>query len=111
MPGIKKQDVHVSFQRTRLVITWQSVTITDREEEGRIVRDRQEKTYSQNIPLPEGTRVNDQFKHTSFDLFIHTIQQFEQVRAAMDGKHLILRYPNMRSARAESHPRGDYFRA
>lgn len=58
MPGIKKQDVHVSFQRTRLVVTWQIVTITEREEEGRVVRERKEKTYSQSIPLPEGARAS-----------------------------------------------------
>jgi HSP20 family molecular chaperone IbpA len=60
MPGIKKQDVHVSFQRTRLVVTWQTVTTNEREEDGHIIRERQEKTYSQNIPLPEGARVSEE---------------------------------------------------
>jgi HSP20 family molecular chaperone IbpA len=60
MPGIKKEAVHVSFQRTRLVVTWQNITVTEQEEEGRIVRERQEKTYSQSILLPEGTRVSEE---------------------------------------------------
>jgi HSP20 family molecular chaperone IbpA len=59
MPGIKKQDVHVSFQRTRLVVTWQTVTTDEREEDGQFIRERREQTYSQNIPLPEGARVSE----------------------------------------------------
>ena len=58
LPGVKKQDVHVSFQRNRLLVTWETVTVTEREENGRIVRERNEKIYNESIPLPEGTRVN-----------------------------------------------------
>jgi len=57
MPGIKKQDVHVSFQRSRLVVTWETVNVTEREENERIVRERKEKIFSETIPLPDGTKV------------------------------------------------------
>jgi len=86
LPGIKKQDVHISFQRNRLVITWETSTVTEREEDGRLVRERKEHKYSRTIPIPEGTK-------------------FEEVRAAMDGRHLILTYPNMRTIRAEGRPK------
>lgn len=58
MPGVKKQDVHVSFQRSRLVITWETVNVTEREEKGQIIRERKEKIYSETIPLPEGTKAS-----------------------------------------------------
>lgn len=89
MPGLQKQDVHVSFQRNRLVVTWENVNVTEREENGRIVRERREKTYNRTIPLPEGTR-------------------FEEIRAAMDTRRLVLKYPNMRAAhRTDSRDRDD----
>jgi HSP20 family molecular chaperone IbpA len=79
IPGLKKQDIHVSYQRNRLGVTWESVEITETEEGGRI--ERREK-YNRTIPLPEGTK-------------------FSEVRAAMDGRYLILKYPNIRSALVE----------
>ena len=81
MPGIKKQDVHVSFQRTRLVVTWQTVTTTEREEDGRIIRERQEKTFSQNIPLPEETRVSKE-PCQSYHLYLHIPSMISSSRSA-----------------------------
>jgi HSP20 family molecular chaperone IbpA len=65
MPGLQKQDVHVSFQRNRLVVTWENVNITEREEDGRVVRERREKTYNRTIPLPEGTKVSSIYMLTA----------------------------------------------
>ncbi|KIM80483.1 hypothetical protein PILCRDRAFT_73137 [Piloderma croceum F 1598] len=82
LPGIKKNQVHVSYRGHYLIVDWETVKITEHEEGGKIVRDRKEKTYSRTLPIPEGTR-------------------FDEVRASMDGRHLILTYPNMRPIRVE----------
>jgi HSP20 family molecular chaperone IbpA len=59
MRGVQKENVHVSFQRTRLVVTWAIQEITDWEEEkGLWVRERHTKEYQRTFPLPEGTRVS-----------------------------------------------------
>ncbi|KAG9315193.1 hypothetical protein JVU11DRAFT_4321 [Chiua virens] len=82
LPGIKKEQAHVSFRWNHLVVTWQTVKISEKEENGRLVREREEKKYTRTIPLPEGTK-------------------FEEIRAIMDNKRLILNYPNMRTVRVE----------
>ncbi|KII89990.1 hypothetical protein PLICRDRAFT_174791 [Plicaturopsis crispa FD-325 SS-3] len=85
MHGTHKSDVHVSYQRTRLVVTWQVVHVTESSEpDGTIVRERREQMHDRVIPLPDGTR-------------------FDQISAAMtDGRHLILTYPAMRPLRTRS---------
>ncbi|KAH7925502.1 hypothetical protein BV22DRAFT_1011165 [Leucogyrophana mollusca] len=82
LPGIKKDQAHVSFRGNHLIVTWETVKITEKEERGRLVREREEKKFHRTIPLPEGTK-------------------FEEVRARMDGRYLTLTYPNMRSVRVE----------
>lgn len=90
LPRVKKDDMHVSFQGNRLVVSWRTVKITEREEPldaedlgsgTRILRELEHKKYSRTIPLPDGTR-------------------FEQIRAARDGRHLVLTYPNITTSRA-----------
>lgn len=90
LPRVKKDDMHVSFQGNRLVVSWRTVKITEREEPldtedpgsgTRILRELEHKKYSRTIPLPEGTK-------------------FEQIRAARDGRHLVLTYPNISTTRA-----------
>ena len=58
LPGVKKQDMHVSYQGKCLVVTWQTVKVTERMEEGTVLRDREQKKFSRTIPLPEGTKVS-----------------------------------------------------
>jgi HSP20 family molecular chaperone IbpA len=58
MYGVAKNDVHVSFQRNRLIITWGTVEVFETEEDGQIVRERRERFFHRTLPLPEGTRVN-----------------------------------------------------
>lgn len=56
---VEKQDVHISFQRSRLVVTWLTVEMIEYEEEDGIVyRERYERSHHRTIPLPEGTRVS-----------------------------------------------------
>lgn len=90
LPRVKKDDMHVSFQGNRLVVSWRTVKITEREEPldaddlvsgTRILRELEHKKYCRTIPLPDGTR-------------------FEEIRAARDGRHLVLTYPNVSASRA-----------
>jgi len=66
LPRVKKDDMHVSFQGNRFVVSWQTVRITEREEPldaddlgsgTRILRELERKKYRRTIPLPDGTRV------------------------------------------------------
>ncbi|KAH7915663.1 hypothetical protein BJ138DRAFT_1141400 [Hygrophoropsis aurantiaca] len=82
LPGVKKDQAHVSFRGNHLIVTWETVRITEKEEGGRLVREREEKKFHRTIPLPEGTK-------------------FEEIKARMDGRYLTLTYPNMRSVRVE----------
>lgn len=86
LPGLTKQDVHVSYQRNRLVVSWTEVEAMEREEQGVVVRERRERQCNRTIALPEGTK-------------------FEEIRAAMDDSQLVLRYPNIRSRAGESRSR------
>jgi len=83
---VPKENIHVSFQRSRLVVTWETAELYEWEENGHIMRERQEKMFHRTLPLPEGTR-------------------FEEIRAQMNSHHLVLRYPNMRCLRVEPRSR------
>ncbi|KAH9939504.1 hypothetical protein B0H21DRAFT_698349 [Amylocystis lapponica] len=83
VPGVKKQDMHVSFRTGRLIVSWRTVKTTERREGDLMVRDREERRCSQTIPLPEGT-------------------SFDEIRASRDGQHLVLKYPNSRCIRVYS---------
>jgi HSP20 family molecular chaperone IbpA len=83
MQGFSKEDIHVSYQRDRLVVTWELVEILDVEESGHLVRERRQKVHTRHIDLPPGTK-------------------FDRVRAAMGSRHLVLRYPNPRYAQEPS---------
>lgn len=101
---IEKQDVHISFQRGRLVVTWVTVEVIEYEEdEGTVYRERFERSHHRTIPLPEGTKVRYS-KISSLPLFSQ-IRQFEEVQAIMNGRRLSLRYPNMRCLRVEPQSR------
>lgn len=57
-PEVEKQDVHISFQRGRLVLAWVTVEMIEYEEEqGIVYRERFERSHHRTIPLPEGTKV------------------------------------------------------
>ncbi|KAG6899558.1 hypothetical protein C0993_009227 [Termitomyces sp. T159_Od127] len=57
LQNVAKQDVHVSFQRNRLIITWATAEINQWEDEGVIYRERLERHYHRLLPLAEGTKV------------------------------------------------------
>jgi len=87
LPEVDKQDIHISFQRNKLVLTWETAEITEWEEEdGIILREQVRRMYHRTLPLPDGTR-------------------FEEIHAQMTSKGLTLRYPNMRCYRVDSRAR------
>ncbi|KAF8735987.1 hypothetical protein AX14_001065 [Amanita brunnescens Koide BX004] len=58
-PEVKKQDVHISFNAKRLVVSWMVIDITEWEEDdGRIIRERVEQIFQRTLPLGEGTKVS-----------------------------------------------------
>lgn len=83
---VAKPDIHVSFQRNKLVLTWEIGEIEEWMEDGVLNRERTLKHFHRTIPLPEGTR-------------------FEEIHAQMTNRGLILRYPNMRTYRVEPRSR------
>ncbi len=73
-PEVEKQNVHISFQRNRLVVTWATVEMIEYEEEdGVVYRERYEQSHHRTIPLPEGTRVrNYNYIHPSLARSCHS---------------------------------------
>jgi len=89
LPDVDKQDIHISFQRNKLVLTWETAELTEWEEEdGIILREQVRRMYHRTLPLPDGTR-------------------FEEIHAQMTSKGLTLRYPNMRSYRVDARSSGN----
>jgi len=82
-PEVKKQDIHISFNAKRLVVSWMIIDITEWEEDdGRVVRERVEQIFQRTLPLGEGTK-------------------YEEIKSYMIKNRLIIRYPNMRCIRVE----------
>ncbi|KAI0368648.1 hypothetical protein BV20DRAFT_909587, partial [Pilatotrama ljubarskyi] len=80
MTGVKKQDMHVSYRTTRLVVSWRVERTMEKREGDTVLRDREVRKYSHTVPLPEGTK-------------------FEEVRASRDGQRLMLTIPNSKCVR------------
>ncbi|KAG6817675.1 hypothetical protein H0H87_005433 [Tephrocybe sp. NHM501043] len=57
LQDVQKQDIHVSFQRNRLIITWATAEINEWEERGVVYRERLERHHHRTLPLAEGTKV------------------------------------------------------
>lgn len=75
VPGVKREDMHVSFRAECLIVSWQTIKVADMVEGGILVRNREVIKQCQIIPLPEGTK-------------------FEDIRASRNGHRLLLTYPN-----------------
>ena len=59
LPEVDKQDIHLSFQRNKLVLTWEIGEMNEWEEaDGVFCREFIRKMYHRTLPLPEGTRVS-----------------------------------------------------
>jgi HSP20 family molecular chaperone IbpA len=57
LPDVAKEDVHVSFQRNKLVVTWEMGELHEWEEDGVVFRELIRSVHHRTLPLPEGTRV------------------------------------------------------
>ncbi len=60
MTGVRKQDMHVTYRAgpVRLMVVWRRIRVIEKMEDHVLVRERQEKQYSQIVPLLEGTKVS-----------------------------------------------------
>lgn len=70
LPNVAKEDIHISFQRNRLLLTWETGEIYQWEEDGVVYRERIKKMYHRTLPLPEGTRVCNRTLGVMHGLFI-----------------------------------------
>ncbi|KAG6879551.1 hypothetical protein C0992_001556 [Termitomyces sp. T32_za158] len=86
LQNVEKQNVHVSFQKNRLIITWATAEINEWEDKGVVCRERLERHYQRMLPLAEGTK-------------------FEEIRGIMNERQLTLRYPLARCVKVESRSR------
>lgn len=57
LPEVAKEDIHVSFQRNRLVLAWETRELYEWEEDGVVLRELIRTVHHRTLPLPEGTRV------------------------------------------------------
>jgi len=86
LPDVAKEDIHLSFHRNKLVLTWETGELHEWEEDDVVFRELIRSVHHRTLPLPEGTR-------------------FQEIRAQMTNRSLILRYPNMRCYRVDGHSR------
>ncbi|KAJ3512668.1 hypothetical protein NLJ89_g3393 [Agrocybe chaxingu] len=85
--SVDKQNIHISFQRNKLVLTWHVKELVETEDEDGVPsREYLRTMYNRTLPLPEGTR-------------------FEEIHAQMSSRGLTLRYPNMRCHRVDGRSR------
>lgn len=79
VPGVRKEDMHVSYCGRHLVVSWRTSRVTERREGDVLVREREVVGNNQIISLADGT-------------------QFADIWALKDSKRLALTYPNPRRA-------------
>lgn len=103
LPEVAKEDIHVSFQRNRLVLAWETRELYEWEEDGVILRELIRTVHHRTLPLPEGTRVRGMTAYHIQSLIL--CSKFQEIRAQMSGRGLILRYPNMRCYRVDGQSR------
>lgn len=44
-----KEDIHVGFQKSRLMLTWATAELTEWEEEGVVMRERSERIHHRSV--------------------------------------------------------------
>lgn len=57
LPDVAKEDIHLSFQRNKLVLTWEEGELHEWEADGIVFRELIRSVHHRTLPLPEGTRV------------------------------------------------------
>ena len=99
MTGGKKQDMHVSYRTTRVIVSWKVERTVDKVEEDIAVREREIRRFSHTIPLPDGTKASRRAGLLLASRLIVSGEQFDEVRASRDGQRLTLTLPNSRCVR------------
>lgn len=103
MTGVKKQDMHVSYRTSRLIVSWRVERTVERQDGDVVVREREVRRYSHTIPLPDGTKVRRLLRVPGHCVVTDSAGgQFEEVRASRDGQKLTLTLPNLKCVRAEA---------
>jgi len=76
LPGVWKQDVHVNFQNDLISVSWKYVKISEKQRGGEFVREKKEKRYVRNLPIPDGT-------------------EFENIKATLESDRLTVTFPSV----------------
>lgn len=58
LPGIPKSDIKVKFATQKISVAWQKVTVEEKAEGERLIRERVEKKYLRTIPIPPAVPVS-----------------------------------------------------
>ncbi|CAE6436290.1 unnamed protein product [Rhizoctonia solani] len=76
LPGIPKSDIKVKFAAQKISVAWQKVTVEEKAEGERLIRERVEKKYLRTIPLPPAV-------------------PFDTIRAVLQDERLTVTYPRV----------------
>ncbi|KAH7341854.1 hypothetical protein B0J17DRAFT_626293 [Rhizoctonia solani] len=76
LPGIPKSDIKVKFATQKISVAWQKVTIEEKAEGERLIRERVEKKYLRTIPIPPAV-------------------PFDTIRAVLQDERLSVTYPRV----------------
>lgn len=63
LTDVAKEDIHISFQRNKLILTWEIGELHEWEEDGVVFRELIRRVHHRTLPLPEGTRVREGLHH------------------------------------------------
>ena len=56
-PGLKKEDINIEIHQNRLIVSGQSATSNEQDQDGYAVRERRFGRFSRALPLPVGLKV------------------------------------------------------
>ncbi|GAB1521852.1 hypothetical protein RhiTH_004951 [Rhizoctonia solani] len=76
LPGIPKSDIKVKFATQKISVAWQKVTVEEKAEGERLIRERVEKKYLRTIPIPPAV-------------------PFDCIRAVLQDERLTVTYPRV----------------
>ncbi|CCO30477.1 hypothetical protein BN14_04506 [Rhizoctonia solani AG-1 IB] len=76
LPGIPKSDIKVKFAAQKISVAWQKVTVEEKAEGERLIRERVEKKYLRTIPIPPAV-------------------PFDCIRAVLQDERLTVTYPRV----------------
>lgn len=57
LPGLKKEDVNIDVHHGHLTVSGETVTESEKKEEGYAIRERRVGKFTRSLKLPEGVKV------------------------------------------------------